>query len=246
MLLGLLVCGPIVAAEGVPAGLHGEAWLWLGLSGGGNILGLFLSYHAMRRGQVSIVAPLTSTEGSIAALIAVAAGESLSAATAVALILATIGVVVTSIPGEQAPGSNHSFHFGTISLAVAAAIIFGVSLYATGRAAAVLPSAWVVLSARAIGTVVVSVPLILRRQLKITRKAAPFVATSGMCEVAGFFSYTFGTHHGLAVAAVLASQFAAISAGAAYFLFGERLTRLQLAGVCTILVGVSLLSAVNA
>jgi len=44
---------------------------------------------------------------------------------------------------------------------------------------------------------------------------------------------------------VLSSQFAAITVAAAYFLFGERLTRLQLAGICTIIVGVSLLSAVN-
>jgi drug/metabolite transporter (DMT)-like permease len=45
---------------------------------------------------------------------------------------------------------------------------------------------------------------------------------------------------------VLSSQFAALSGIAAYFLFGERLTRLQLAGVCTIVAGVAALSALRA
>ena len=32
MLVGLLICGPLAAAEGVPAGLHGSAWVWLALA----------------------------------------------------------------------------------------------------------------------------------------------------------------------------------------------------------------------
>jgi drug/metabolite transporter (DMT)-like permease len=71
------------------------------------------------------------------------------------------------------------------------------------------------------------------------------VVASGVAEVVGFFSYTFGTRHGIAVAAVIASQFAAIAVAFAYFFLGERLTRVQLIGICTILVGVSMLSAVS-
>ena len=41
--------------------------------------GLLLSYHALRIGQVGLVAPLVSTEGAIAAVIAMFAGESLRA-----------------------------------------------------------------------------------------------------------------------------------------------------------------------
>lgn len=66
---------------------------------------------------------------------------------------------------------------------------------------------------------------------------------SGLCEVAGFALFTVGSRHGIAVSAVLASQFAAIAAVAAYLLFGERLARVQLAGVTSIVVGVAILSA---
>ena len=49
-----------------------------------------------------------------------------------------------------------------------------------------------------------------------------------------------------AVAAVLASQFAAIAAVAAYFLFRERLTRVQLVGVGMIVCGVAVVTALQA
>ena len=68
---------------------------------------------------------------------------------------------------------------------------------------------------------------------------------SGVGEVAGFASYAVGSRHGVAVSAVLASQFAALTAIGAFFLFRERLTRLQLAGVGAIVVGVAVLSATS-
>ncbi len=62
----------------------------------------------------------------------------------------------------------------------------------------------------------------------------------------GVASFALGARHGLAVSAVLASQFAALSAVGAYVLFHERLTRVQLAGVAAIVFGVALLTALQA
>jgi drug/metabolite transporter (DMT)-like permease len=62
----------------------------------------------------------------------------------------------------------------------------------------------------------------------------------------GFSAFALGARHGLAVAAVLASQFAGIAAIAAFVLFRERLTRLQLSGVSIVALGVAILSAVRA
>ena len=133
-----------------------------------------------------------------------------------------------------------------MTLAVLAALTFGTSLYATGRAGSELPSAWVVLSARLLGSIALFLPLAFAGRLHLTRRAAPLIVTSGVCEVVGFFSYTAGARHGIAVAAVLSSQFASIAGVAAYVLFGERLSRVQLAGVCTVVLGVALLSALRA
>ena len=77
------------------------------------------------------------------------------------------------------------------------------------------------------------------------RDALPFVVVVGLCEVLGFASFAWGARHGVAVSAVLASQFAAIAAVVSYVAFRERLARIQVVGVATIVVGVSVLGALN-
>jgi class 3 adenylate cyclase len=54
-----------------------------------------------------------------------------------------------------------------------------------------------------------------------------------------------GARHGIAITAVLASQFAAIAAIAARFLFGERIGRVATIGVVVIAVGVATVSALR-
>ena len=87
-----------------------------------------------------------------------------------------------------------------------------------------------VLSARLIGTLALAIPLAVTGRLNVVQRAIPLVVVAGVCEVLGFYSYTAGARHGIAVAAVLASQFATIAAVVAYFLFKERLNRIQLRG----------------
>ena len=73
----------------------------------------------------------------------------------------------------------------------------------------------------------------------MTREALPLVLVAGVFEVVGFALFAFGARHGIAVSAVLSSQFAAIAAIAAYVLFRERLSPVQLAGVGVIVIGVA-------
>lgn len=136
-------------------------------------------------------------------------------------------------------------HLKVVTLALLAALVFGASLYGTARAGALLPSDWVVPAPRIVGSLVVALPLVVTRRLRLPRVAIPFIVVSGLCEVAGFFAYTLASRHGIAIAAVLSSQFSTMTVIAAYLLFGERLGRLQLAGVIAVIVGVSLLSTVT-
>ncbi len=246
MVVGLVITAPIAAVHGVPS-FDAESLTWLVISGAGNVGGLVLAYKALRIGQVALVAPLVSTEGAITATIALLAGESLAPGVGLALAIVAVGVCLSAVP-ESAKTERRLVHDqpASVLLAVAAALVFGTSLYATGRAATTLPSTWVVLSARLIGTVALAVPLAVAGRLRVLRRAIPLVVVAGMCEVLGFYSYTAGARHGIAVAAVLSSQFATIAAVAAYFLFRERLNRVQLAGVSSVIVGVALLSALRA
>ncbi|MBV9007373.1 MAG: EamA family transporter [Solirubrobacterales bacterium] len=245
MIVGLVITAPIAALRGVPPRLGGSAGVWLIAAGAGNVAGLLLTYAAMRIGQVALVAPLVSTEGAIAAVIAVLAGERLASAAGVALAVIVLGVFLAATPESRTADRDRVGQPESALLALAAASVFGASLYATGRASLLLPAAWVVLSARLIGTVAVAAPLALAGRLRLTRRALPLVVGAGICEVVGFYSYTLGSRHGIAIAAVLASQFGALAAVIGYVLFKERLSRVQVGGVILVVVGVALLSALE-
>ena len=245
MIVGLVITAPIAALRGVPPRLGGSAGVWLIAAGAGNVAGLLLTYAAMRIGQVALVAPLVSTEGAIAAVIAVLAGERLASAAGVALAVIVLGVFLAATPESRTADRDRVGQPESALLALAAASVFGASLYATGRASLLLPAAWVVLSARVIGTVAVAAPLALAGRLRLTRRALPLVVGAGICEVVGFYSYTLGSRHGIAIAAVLASQFGALAAVIGYMLFKERLSRVQVGGVILVVVGVALLSALE-
>jgi len=245
MLTGLLVVGPIVLVEGEPAQLDAGASGWLAVAGAGNVAGLLLTYTALRIGRVGVVAPIESSEGAVAALIAIAAGERLRAGTGVALGAIAFGIVLVARSAGVDEQANHDDPRAAL-LGLAAAGAFGASIYATARASLDLPVAWAVLPPRLFGVVLVTLPLVLFRRLRITGAAMPYVICSGLAEVGGFVSYALGARHGIAISAVLASQFAAIAAVAAALLFKERLGRMGIAGVVVIAAGVAAVSALRA
>jgi drug/metabolite transporter (DMT)-like permease len=244
MLIGLAITAPGVIVEGVPDDLDAESGAWLVVAGVGNVVGLLLAYGALRSGKVGIVAPLVSTQGAIAAVIAVIAGESISLAAGVALAAIACGVFLAGVGPEAQSEERHE---GRATLyALGAAVAIGWSLYATARASIELPVVWALLPSRVIGVAAVTVPLALRSGMRMTRAALPLVLISGVCEVLGFALFAWGARDGIAVSAVLASQFAAIAAVAAYVLFRERLTPAQVAGVAIVVAGVGALSGIQA
>ncbi len=242
MLVGLAVNAPLVIVSGLPEGLRGGRIVWFAVAGAANVGGLLLAYDALRVGKVSIVAPITSTEGAIAALLAVVAGESLRLGSAFVLGAIAVGVVLAS----RTPSDRPSHPLRATLLAVGAALSFGVGLYATGRISMSLPIVWAMLPPRLVGTAVVAAPALARGRLRIVPAVIPFVVLSGLCEIGGFASYAAGARHSIAISAVLASQFAALAAVAAYFLLKERLTRVQVGGIVVVVAGVALLSALQA
>lgn len=242
MLTGIVVAGPVAARIGVPDALGAHELGWLGVAGLGNVAGLLMVYGALRIGKVSVVAPIASTEGALAALLAISTGETIGLESGAMLLVIAVGVALASI----APGGGSGDQLRATLLAAGAALSFGAGLYATGRVSESLPVAWAVMPARLLGVVAVALPLILTRKLQLTRAALPLVVVAGLCEVVGFASFAIGARHGIAISAVLASQFAALAALAAYVLFRERITRVQLVGVAGIALGVAALTALQA
>ena len=244
MLFGLVANLVVIAVGPRPGSLGAADLAWMLVSGLGNAVGLLLEYTALRRGKVGIVTPVTSTEGAIAAVLAVAAGEALGVAPAGLLAMIALGIVLAGVaPDEPTLDQRKS---GAFWLAALAALSFGIGIYATGHLSASLPVGWAVLPPRLVGVAIVTIPLALSRRLRLSRSVLPLVVFTGLAEVLGFVSFAVGARESVAIAAVLGSQFAVVAGVAAYVLLRERLTRLQLAGVVLILVGVAALTWVTA
>jgi drug/metabolite transporter (DMT)-like permease len=257
MLIGLAVAVPLVLLTGSTVTLTGQDVLNLAIAGVANTAGLLLVYAALRRGQVAVVGPIVSTEGAIGAVIAIVAGDPLTAAAGVLLAVIAVGVVLASVEqpsarvtavGDTRPNPDESGRSAAVTagLALGAAVLFGINLFVTSRIADALPVAWSILPARLAGVVGVSLPLILTRRLRLTRAAAPFVVVVGLAEVVGISTYAIGSRDSAPIASVIASQFAGIAAVSAFVLFGERLSKVQVIGVVVIAAGVAALAAIRA
>jgi drug/metabolite transporter (DMT)-like permease len=239
--LGFLIVLPFVLVAG--SAPTGSETGWLLVAGVGNIVGLVCEYTAVRSGKVGVVAAIASTEGGVAAVLSAIAGEPISAAVAAVLALIAAGIVLASL--EQTEEVTDRWATKAVILAFAAALSFGISLYAVGHVSGDVEFAWLVLPARLVGMVVVTLPLAVRGGLRIPKRTAPFVLAAGVAEVIGVASFAWGARDSIGIASVLGSQFAAISAVGAFFFFGERLRRLQIVGVAAILVGVGLLAVIR-
>src|SRR4051794_32688731 len=128
MLTGLVVLVPLLASAGWPRGLGRRELAWLAISGAGSAWGVLPTYPALRIGKASIVSPITSTEGAIAALAAVAEGEHLGAATAVLLAVIVAAVIVASRGEDRTVPGAHTLRASMF--AGSAALMFGAGLFA--------------------------------------------------------------------------------------------------------------------
>jgi drug/metabolite transporter (DMT)-like permease len=251
MLVGVLEAGPLALASGPLPEMTPQLTFYLLASGLGGVAGLTLAYRALRYGKVGVVAAITSTEGAIAAAMSVATGEQLTAVVAALLCLIAAGVAYVAMAagdttgGAADSGLRHDPR-QAVALAVAAAFCFGVSIFFTAQAGKSVPPFTAVLAIRVTGFVLVFIPMLVTRRLRLTRSAVPMVVVIGTAEVLGNASYVIGGQQSIAVAAVLASQFAAIAALAAFLLFNERLSSRQRGGIIGIVAGVALLALARA
>lgn len=260
MIVGF-VASIVPAVASAPSAPPLDVWAVAGLVviGLSYSAGLLLAYLALAIGRVSIVAPIVSTEGAMTAVISVFLGDPITVATGIILAVIATGIVLAAVersadarpdaPAQPAAASrthDPAKNRRAVLLAISAAIAFSVGLVASARLGASLPIAWIVAVPRVVGIVVIALPLVLRGRLRLTRQALPYVVVSGILEAAGTMAFVLGAQDGVATAAVLASQFAAIAAVVAFLLFGERLARVQVAGIAVIAIGVAALTVTRA
>jgi len=235
--IGLLVTLPLVLLEPPAEAPAEEDLAWLTVAGLGYAGGMILNYSALAGGKVPVTAPIVSTEGSVAALLAVLTGEAASPLLGAMLVLIAVGVFVVALqPGGGADvlaGGGARY----VGFAIGAAVVFGVGLYGAGRASESVPAGWVVLAGRVAGVLVFTLPLALGRRLRFKRAVLPYLVFAAVAEVAGMYAFAWGAAESIAVTAVLSTQFAIIAALIAHVL-GERISQRQWTGVAAVTVGV--------
>jgi drug/metabolite transporter (DMT)-like permease len=242
MLVGLGIALPAAVTSGSPSHWDATTTVWFLAAGVCNVAGLFLEYIGFRNGKIGIVAATASAEGAVAAGIALLAGEPVAPLVGVALALVAIGVglaaLTPNVPGTFAPRPRLA-----ASCAVGAAILFGITLFSLSQLTLDLPLAWTMLPARLFGVVGVTVPLTVTHRLR--GRPSRWVVVAGASEVTGILLYSAGSTQDVAVAAVLASQFAAIVSVVGWMVLGERLSRVQAGGIVAVLSGVVMVAVLR-
>jgi drug/metabolite transporter (DMT)-like permease len=250
MAIGLAVALPIALFASPAPDLSGATLPWAALAGIANVTGLLVIFSAYRIGAVGIIATVVSTEGSIAAILAVLAGEALAPGSGLAMGLVAVGVLLAASGGgqeeEEGVRISRERSLRAAGLSLVAAVCFGIGLYSTGHVSGLLPLAWAILPARIVGILVVAIPLTLARRVRISRAALPYVVVAGLAEIAGYTSFVTGAKEGIAIASVLSTMFAPMATVAAVVLFRERLGRREIVGIVLVVAGIVALGVLQA
>jgi drug/metabolite transporter (DMT)-like permease len=237
------VTAAALAWQGPPHGTAGD-WLRALAYGLGTVVALAAIFRAYSVAKVGLVSATVSSNGAIAALVSVAfLGEHLPAPAVAAILLTAAGVAAAALREDTtgtgpAGGSDRR---GT-GYALLGACGFATAVIA-GSGVDELHPIWVVAAGRAVGLVLVTLPVAVRLGLpRPDRALLPYAIGSPVLDAAGFASLLVAGQHGVAVPAVLATLSAVVLAIGGVVVFRERLSRLQWLGVATTLVGVAALA----
>jgi drug/metabolite transporter (DMT)-like permease len=239
----------VVGAWAAPAGYLPWA-IAAGLAG---MVGLLLFYRAMAIGTMGVVSPIAALSVVIPVAVGLTTGHWPSVVAGAGIVLAVIGVVAASGP-ERAQGRS----IRPVALAVVSAVCFGAALLfiARGaehsplmtmvamRVASVLPLGVLVLALRARGALgVVPAGAGTPWATGPGWRTWLLVAVAGVFDVSANLAFAVASTGGtLAVVAVLGSLYPAVTVVLARAVHGERLARLQQAGVLLALAGVALIA----
>jgi inner membrane transporter RhtA len=243
--IGLVVVAPIVIATGAPH-LTERGLLLAALAAAVTVAAYLTAFTAFQNCPVSVVTPILSCEGAVAAVIAVAGGEHLSAWLVVLLGVAVAGVILVGAGTGDGSGA-HLRGIGFVSLA---ALIWGCVLALGSPVSHELGVWWGFLLVRAFTLLLaIAVAVVARKGRSVlpALRAEPWrIAVWGLGDTAAYLCFYLAVNRGpAAVADVLAAQFATFGSLAGVLLLGERLRGRQWAGVAIVIAAVSGISALG-
>jgi EamA-like transporter family. len=237
---GLVLIGIVILIFGADP-ISADKLAIAALAGAASLGGLWAFYAAMAMGTVSVVAPIASLGVVVPVAVGLARGDAPAAIQLVGVVPAIAGVVILSYE-ENAEHSGVARR--SILLAILAGLGFGIFFTGLDLAAADRPG-WAVLAVRVGGVATVAVALLISRpRLAAISGSVMVLLTIGFFDVLANGLFAVASTKGvLPVVAVGGSMYPAFTIALAHGVLGERLARIQWAGVVLALVGVGLIAA---
>lgn len=209
--------------------------------------GLLAFYQALASGTMGVVSPIAALSVIVPVAVGLVLGQWPPVVVGAGFVCAIAGVVAASGP-ERASGRS----LRPVALAVVAAACFGAVLILIAQGAQASPVMTMVAmrlaSVTALSAVIVVV--VIRRRsagagagLGSPRGGWAVVAIAGLFDVGANLAYAYAsTLSVLSIVAILGSLYPAVTVVLARVVHGERMTRLQQAGIAVALVGVCLIA----
>jgi drug/metabolite transporter (DMT)-like permease len=228
---------PVLADQGLPASKLAIA-IGGGAAGG---LGVIAFYRGMAIGAISVVTPIAGLGVAVPVVVGLVRGD---APATIQLVGVAIAVAAVAMIGYEDDPEHRAVALRPVLLAIVAALGFGVFFVAVDAAAS-RDAAWTMVGVRLGGVLVASIAvLVARPALAAARPLLPILAVVGFFDVLANTLYAVATTKGLLpVVAVGGSLYPAVAILLAHEVLGERLDRLQKAGVALALTGVVLIAA---
>jgi drug/metabolite transporter (DMT)-like permease len=252
LLLAALLRPSFAAAGGTVA---------LSLAGAGllGLVGYLAFYRALEHGgAVGLVSAISATYGGVTTVLAVIVlGERISGVGALGVALAVGGIALAAArpaAGEPsvavgepivgvapAPSRIRSLSRAGVPLAIVSALTYGCGGLLLGEYSA--RAGWLVAALVAHGAsitaLLMALPLLGRRKAwRGSASGVIWAAAAGLTDAVGLLAFSQGGQAGqVAVTAAVSSMYPVIPLVAGILLFGELLTRRQLAGVAGIIAG---------
>ncbi len=244
-LAGALIVLAAALISGEPASRAGLGWgLAAGAVGG---VGLIVFYAGLAEGPMSIVAPTSALTATVLPVgVALAEGERASPVIYVGAAICVMAIVLVSSAGapsarQQSGGrltarlADRGFHVRAIGYGTAAGLAFGL-FFVFLRNAGQSGAFWPIVASRLGGLVIIVFAAAVTRTRPVIASggARLLLATfgSGVFDASANVCYVLATRAGLfGLAVVLTSLYPGVTVLLARFVLGERLRRIQLAGL---------------
>jgi drug/metabolite transporter (DMT)-like permease len=239
---GLVVMTAVAGASG--EALPGlEAVGWAAASGVAELIGFAALYRGLAIGAMSVVAPVSATAAIFPLLIGLTVGEAPTALQGAGIAVAIGGVVLASLERPGGDGGEQRRVAAGISLAVLAALGFGMFFIAIDAAADEGPLWAVAISRAAAFVLLVGALARMRRPRPPDRGSYAPLAAVGLLDIAANAMFALALTLGLAaVVSVVGSLYPVATVLLARVVLHEQTAGRQRAGVLAALAGVGIVS----